>query len=320
MTPPHRHGLFIALSVLAAAWSFSPIRGEVSVERDATGQQTGLLTTFHMRGGDDLGPVPWRVERSDIPLEWSLNPEGDANGDGRPDFAIDPVTRRPYVAWSWWDGTDYEIMISHWDGTRWTTPERLTDNTTNDLGPALFYTEDGSRQLSWWRSNPKIDETPKVWYREKAELNDFWSSEEPVSETAQRALHPSVAAPGPDESFVAYQVDEGGTRQHVFVARKLAGNTEFTERRALGIGELLRSASSEAPDIELRLYAEQNKLWVNWIRNDHALAYSVYDPSTGEWSPPKLADYATHIDRIGWPRMAREFARQDIRRRVLQEP
>jgi len=45
----------------------------------------------------------------------------------------------PWVVWSAYDGHDYEIYSSHWDGTTWSKEEKITDNDGTDSSPALAF-------------------------------------------------------------------------------------------------------------------------------------------------------------------------------------
>ncbi len=45
----------------------------------------------------------------------------------------------PWVVWSAYDGRDYEIYSSHWDGRTWSKEEKITDNDVTDSSPALAF-------------------------------------------------------------------------------------------------------------------------------------------------------------------------------------
>jgi len=45
----------------------------------------------------------------------------------------------PWVVWSAYDGQDYEIYGSHWDGGAWSSEEKITDNEETDSSPAVAF-------------------------------------------------------------------------------------------------------------------------------------------------------------------------------------
>jgi lysophospholipase L1-like esterase len=45
----------------------------------------------------------------------------------------------PWVVWSAYDGHDYEIYCSHWNGKTWSKEEKITDNDGTDSSPALAF-------------------------------------------------------------------------------------------------------------------------------------------------------------------------------------
>jgi lysophospholipase L1-like esterase len=57
-----------------------------------------------------------------------LSPSVDLDGTGF-----------PWVVWSAYDGNDYEIYSSHWDGRTWSKEEKITDNDVTDSSPALAF-------------------------------------------------------------------------------------------------------------------------------------------------------------------------------------
>jgi len=65
------------------------------------------------------------------------------NSDNRfPHLSPSPAldgTGLPWVAWSAYDGRDYEIYISHWNGRAWSKEQSTTHNEESDSSPALAF-------------------------------------------------------------------------------------------------------------------------------------------------------------------------------------
>jgi lysophospholipase L1-like esterase len=45
----------------------------------------------------------------------------------------------PWVVWSAYDGQDYEIYVSHWNGYTWTGENKITENMTSDSFPSITF-------------------------------------------------------------------------------------------------------------------------------------------------------------------------------------
>ncbi len=55
----------------------------------------------------------------------------------------------PWVVWSAYDGTDYEIYCARWDGRAWSREEKITDNDGTDSSPVLDFAYGAVPILVW---------------------------------------------------------------------------------------------------------------------------------------------------------------------------
>lgn len=56
----------------------------------------------------------------------------------------------PWVTYSAYDGNDYEIFVTSWDGTRWIPREKVTNNENlSDVQPSLCFYLDSTPVISW---------------------------------------------------------------------------------------------------------------------------------------------------------------------------
>lgn len=58
-----------------------------------------------------------------------------------------------WVAWSRYDGEDYEIYLSCWDGRAWLKEIKMTDNEANDTFPAIQVGPEDRPLVSWTQSS-----------------------------------------------------------------------------------------------------------------------------------------------------------------------
>jgi hypothetical protein len=96
---------------------------EVSVHLDRQGK---LKRVVYLTRGSGSQAVIWGQLRGHLPLEQQLNPLGDTYGDLAPTLATHPVTGFPWVVWPRNEGNQKRIVISAWDGSRWTAPVQVS--------------------------------------------------------------------------------------------------------------------------------------------------------------------------------------------------
>jgi lysophospholipase L1-like esterase len=60
----------------------------------------------------------------------------------------------PWIAWSAYDGNDYEIFSSRWAGGSWTAEERITDNADADMNPAIAVVPSAGPVVVWSKTSP----------------------------------------------------------------------------------------------------------------------------------------------------------------------
>ncbi len=287
----------LSVLILLVLTCWTPGRAEVSVELNESGY--GGFIILGRGGGDGGSPWPWLVER-DIDPALALNPEGDWNHDGLPSFDIDPKTGYPSVVWAWFDGTDYEIALARWTGESWSTWQILTDNETDDLDPSVTFGDDGKTHVSWWR--PGVFD--QVWYIEGDANRARWSNETRVTGGFDGARPDTAWSQiGP---VVAFQSNLGnfGMRQ-VFVAR--GGDPWLQEPVAM----TPYNGPADDGNIDVKIHAQDDLLWVDWVNSDGQLAWSQFDPETEMWSMIAFEEYTW--DEEGGEFFAREFARGRIR-------
>jgi lysophospholipase L1-like esterase len=61
----------------------------------------------------------------------------------------------PWIVWSAYDGRDYEIYCSHWNGRTWSEEEKITDNDRTDSSPAVAFVYGTVPIVVWSQSSGK---------------------------------------------------------------------------------------------------------------------------------------------------------------------
>ncbi len=94
-----------------------------------------------------------------------------------------------WVVWSAYDGDDYEIYCSRWDGKNWSEEEKITDNHSADLYPSVAFVSE-SIPLLIWKKSDRDDRGIYARYRS----GTVWSQEiEIVSELDLCHQSPRIA-------------------------------------------------------------------------------------------------------------------------------
>ena len=86
----------------------------------------------------------------------------------------------PWVVWSAYDGNDYEIFSSSWNGSSW-TEERITNSQHFDSHPAISFISGSVPIIVWSRF---INNGSGIYCKYKYE--NRWSPEKEISEKSQR--------------------------------------------------------------------------------------------------------------------------------------
>ena len=164
-----------------AAWA------EVYADLGPDGAFAGMRTTVARGAGSRIWEPVGAAEHAGL----VLNPDGDARGDGRPDFATDPVSGFPRAVWAMREGTDHEIVTSIFDGESWSDPVKVfTAPGADDLDPRIVFRPDGVAIVTWWQKGPSV--VRAVW----AGRDGTWRGGDVISAAGVRARKPAVRQEG----------------------------------------------------------------------------------------------------------------------------
>lgn len=318
-----RHWILWALTLLSL---MLPARAEVSAEG-----KTADTSHFVMMSDDDPTPWPiWSKVRLHVPAAQALNTAGDANGDGLPEFCINPATIQPEVVWSRATPNGGEVVLSRWTSIAWTTPQSLTSNLDDDRDPRLAFDSNTARLVVWWRegvgggsvvwlvrelktqpSEPPASEPPSASESNGAPANNWQPEEKIASEPGARLPHLALFE---GTIRVAYQAGVAGALE-VRVSAKDASGKWSSEHVATSQAKAVPGLP--IPSLDVRVHSDAGHLWIDWVEKPGELAFSSYDPLTTQWGPVETENFSwdASLGQLEWT--AREWARRAIRDRVL---
>jgi lysophospholipase L1-like esterase len=116
---------------------------------ETLGRKGGIFyRVLDQRGWSPLRRIPQEI---DFP---PLNPDAAADAHGN-----------LWVAWSRYDGNDYEIYLSCWTGQAWMKETRISDNKENDVFPAIQVEPEGKLLLSWTQSSGRGNQVCLKWLK-----------------------------------------------------------------------------------------------------------------------------------------------------------
>lgn len=188
-------GLILVLQPLLA-------HAELSVQVD---RQGNVKSVHYLTGRSARGKVIWGQVRARVPIEAMLNPLGDTYGDLAPTLATHPLTGYPWVVWPKNEGNQKRIMVSTWNGRRWTVPARVAipDPMGYDqLDPRLVFDEAGIPYLVFAEAAPK----GRVLF--STLVSGVWTPPLLLSDPAVDSRQPTTAIQG-SELMLAYGTPTG---------------------------------------------------------------------------------------------------------------
>ncbi|HJQ99973.1 MAG TPA: hypothetical protein VJ826_16800 [Candidatus Polarisedimenticolaceae bacterium] len=117
-----------------------------TIEVVTTSGRTPTVFLRHTRRPATGGPVAVTVPGTE-----------DAVIDREPAIEIDPVSGQLVLVWSRFDGTDYNVFVSRYNGTSWSAPKPVVRAAGDDVEPQVLisdhYVHVGWRQVLAGQSN-----------------------------------------------------------------------------------------------------------------------------------------------------------------------
>jgi len=128
----------------------------------------------------------------------------------------------PWIVWSAYDGNDYEIFYSFWNGSKWSEEERITDNSATDSYPAVSFVFGDVPIIVWSRS---FKGRNGIYCKHRN--GEKWSQEIELSRSQNKLISsPKIAVLG-DKIGITWQSD-GAVQSEFLYFSQLNGKTPYT--------------------------------------------------------------------------------------------
>jgi|SoiMethySBSTD1v2_1073268.scaffolds.fasta_scaffold19309_2 hypothetical protein len=223
-----------ALAIVAGC-SAGILRAEVSAETDLFGNYIRTVVTSTSSVSLNKSLRVWSVARI-RPTYWPLNPNGDFIGDLWPNIAENPVQSRwPWVTWSRFNGSDYDLAWSRWTGRGW-SPLATVEMAPGDddaLDSAIAFDQVGRPYLVWV-SKPR---TGAAQVNVSMFLSTRWMAPFRVSDTFENATDPTITILPDGNIVVMYETAVGQVTREIRVTRPWTITDDITPFGTLSIAD-----------------------------------------------------------------------------------
>jgi hypothetical protein len=240
---------------------------------------------------EDPTPITtiWRKVSPNNGVHITLNPEGEANGDGAPSVVSDAGSGLVATAWSRNSQSGFDVVVSRFVNDAWTIPQFVAASPANELDPQVLLAPDGSVHLFYWVDGT----TPQVFHTVAPSDLSSWSAPVVVSQ-------PGVASCRPAGAFyngvlrVAYEVHNfgsGNTPRQVVLAR-FEGGAFIPEVVAM---------TNNLGEVRPQVHSHAGQLWVDWVDHETTggsgeLAWTRLN-AQGSWEAIQFEPFANREQR-----------------------
>jgi hypothetical protein len=279
----HARWAVLALLAIAGALFVSGARAEVGAVFDIATLDPRVTYAWNAII-DDIDPTSsWHVLSVPTQGRAVLNPEGEANGDGKPSLWFDPARNLAVAVWARNSGAQFDVVLSRFAQGEWSTPVVIAGGAGDQVDP--FVTGDpldGTLHVVW------VDRaTGGVHHRWAPPDLAAWSAPQPVSPPGAVTRRPASAfdAEGLVVVWEAHDGGEGTVPRRIVFARRADG--VFVEETVATTWH----AEANFPEI----HARGPRLWLEWIDADGEMAWRR-QLLAGSWEPVAIEPYAGLVD------------------------
>ncbi len=266
----------VAALVIASAFVAMP-RAELGVVHGGVPEPGNDPIPYILGAITDEGnPIEigwWQRSFADSPTRSVLNPDGDTNGDGRPDVVLHPTTRVPLVVWARNSPGGFEVVSSTFEGGAWTDPVVLAGLAGDALDPRVAVdAATGEVHLVYWVD----DVEPRVEHRSAPADLSVWSAAQPVSGVGEAACRPHVVVHD-GMVRVAYEVHvpgAGGTPRQIVLSRLESG----------GFVQEIVAQTGHDGIVRPEVHSHIGRIWVDWVDGEGLVGWTRFDPVEEAWT------------------------------------
>lgn len=220
----------LAFALLGIAGLYAPARAEVSAQLDATGN---YVRTVVFTNASVHNLRIWTVTRAKVSYV-PLNPTGDVSGDLWPYIVDSPTAQRwPWAVWSHFNGGDYDLVFSRWNGTSWQPTSGVEDAAGADdaLSPRLAYDPSARPHLVWLSASADGHATVML----SVYLATCWMAPFPVSSPDEAPSNPEITVLPDGTIQISYDTVWGRVTKEVQFARPYTITDDITPFNAIWV-------------------------------------------------------------------------------------
>jgi hypothetical protein len=206
-----RRTMICTLICLLVATFCLETRAEVSVRTDRSGN---YVKTQIIPVGPNAENRAWGLRGRGFRGFRTLNPYGDINGDLWPTVAETPTAPHyPYVVWSRFNGSNYDMAWSRWTGEGWTPINYIAREPMpgDDLDADVIFNPEGRPYVVWW--SDMEEGGGRVYF--SLLLSNRWLMPVLVSDPAVDSRFPKLELTTSRELAVTYETPEGSVTQFI---------------------------------------------------------------------------------------------------------
>ena len=253
-------------------------------------------TTFHpmayvLEITEDPSPITqiWQKVTPPDAIHLELNPQGSANGDGKPSLVTDANTGLIAAAWSRNSASGFDVVVSRFVGGAWSVPQVVVGSSASERDPQLVLDPNGSVHMFYWVDGT----TPQVFHTVAQSNLSSWSTADLVSQTGVSACRPAGAFYN-GILRVAYEVHNlgSGTAPRQVVLARLDNGSFTTE---------IVAVTNNLGSVEPQVHSHTRRMWVDWIdyetpEGSGELAWTRLD-AQGQWEAIRYEPFADYLER-----------------------
>lgn len=248
-------------------------------------------TAYILEITEDPSPITqiWQKVAPPDQVHLDLNPQGAANGDGKPSLLTDATTGMIVAAWSRNSASGFDIVISRFAGGAWSAPQVVVGSGASERDPQLVLDPNGSVHMFYW-----VDGTTPQVFHSVAPLDlSSWSAADLVSQPGEASCRAAGAFYN-GVLRVAYEVHNlgNGTAPREVVLARLDNGSFVPEVVAV---------TNNLGSVEPQVHSHAGKLWVDWIdyetpEGSGELAWTKLN-SQGQWETIRYEAFANYTER-----------------------
>ena len=125
--------------------------------------------------------------------------------DLKPTLIKDNDTGLLWLSWESRRDVSLNIYACHFDGSNWSSPEAVTQNSADETTPQMVIDSTGNIWVFYARKNANVSEIWGSYYN-----GSIWVESGPISGTQKRAYRPSAAVDGNGKIWVSWQATGDG--------------------------------------------------------------------------------------------------------------